>query len=128
MDWLILLVVVPFVFGFVGGIVKSTVLGPKPWDYGRFNWFQKGYYKSIAWHPVFTGVGAGAIAWALQGPLPEVFGTSLVGYLTAGLFAGGVSIVGYALIVKTIRRMIGAAGALVGGAGSGNARREDDDP
>lgn len=123
MDWIILLIVVPFVFGFVGSIVKNTVLGPKPWDYARLSWFQRAYYKSLAWHMVFTGVGAGAIAWAFHGPVPEVFGTTLLGYLIAGLFAGGVSMIGYALIVKTIRRMIGSAGSLIGGGGG-----KDDDP
>lgn len=115
MAWFVILVVIPFCIGFVGGIVKRTVLGKKPWDAEKFNWFQKLYFKTLAWHPVFVALPLWLAFWGAG--WPHIFGDNLLAYGTAALFSAGVAIVGYQLIVKTIRRMIGAAGALVGSGG-----------
>lgn len=128
MSWIIVLIAIPFVIGFVGGIVKLSVLGRKPWDSSGFNWFQRAYFRSLAWHPVFVGVALGFLFWAFR--WPQLFGDALPGYMLAAMFSSGVTIIAYNLLVKTIRRMIGAAGALVGAAppGIGDDGGTDDRP
>jgi hypothetical protein len=121
-DWIIILIVVPFCIGFVGTIVKTTALGKKPWDPSKFNRLQRLYFRTLAWHPVFVALPLGGAFMAFG--WPHIFGDNPLAYGLAALFSSGVTIVGYALIVKTIRRMIGAAGSIVGGGGGS----EDEKP
>lgn len=120
MDWFIILIVIPFAIGFVGSIVKRSVLGPKPWPEeayyrgGRAPWWQKVYFRSMLWHPVFVGLALGVAFRLFGGPIPDLLGESWTGCLLAGLFAAGSSIIGYQLIVRTIRRIMAQAGSLVG--------------
>jgi hypothetical protein len=116
MDWVILLVVLPFCIGFVGGIVKSSVLGPKPWDPPKFSWSQRLYFRTLAWHPVLVALPLGLAFITFE--WPQVIGDNALAYGLAALFSSGVTIIGYALIVRTIRRMISAAGGAASGGGS----------
>lgn len=112
MEWILILVVIPFCIGFVGNIVKRAVLGAKPWDEARFSWFQRLYFTTLAWHPVFVALPIGLAFWLAR--WPQLFGDNPLAYATEALFSSFVAIIAYALLVKTIRRMIGAVGAMVG--------------
>lgn len=117
MDLILILLVIPFVLGSVGQVIKTAVLGKKPEGgyearlaAGELNWFQKFYFSTIQAHPFVGGVLVALLIAVFDGPLPEFLigagGGVFVGAVLAGLFAGGVCTVGYHLLVQLVKRLI----------------------
>lgn len=121
-DWLIVLIVIPFVIGSLGNIVKATVLGPKPWppDGAGFNWFQRVYFRSLAWHPVFVAVPLWAAFVVFE--WPGVFGHNVLAYFFAAGFSAAVTIIAYHLIVRSVRRAVSSVGGGGGDDPDGSAK------
>lgn len=101
MEWLILLLVTPLIIGMLGEVAKGLTKA-KPGDKG---W--KGvYYVTFRAHALVVGAIMGVGMWWLDGPIPIVFGEAVGGYVLAYAFSGGVAMVAYSAIVKTIRAAI----------------------
>lgn len=101
-----IIIIMALVIGTMGEVAKRTIsakAGDKGW---------KGvYYVSLPAHPVIVGALFGLIPWL---PVPEELtkeGYEFWGRLGAGILSGVVCKVGYDMIVSTVRRMLGQAGA-----------------
>lgn len=120
MEWITVLIILPFIIGMLGEIVKKLVLrGKMPAD-GWPGW-RGVYYVTYRAHALAVGAGMGTGCAALGIPLPGLFGPTLAGGALAGAFAGGVAMVAYAGIVKTIQAAVRQVGLRVGA-------RESDPP
>lgn len=140
LEWLVIFLIAPALIGFVGSLVKRSVLGPKSeWPAARpkrrgdtpmpgsgFAGFQRFYFVTLGWHPLLAGLVVGLIGHWIGLPSPGAFGTGYAGTILAYSFAGMVASVGYDAIVKTIRRIIAGVGdVLTSGAGGGAGRFDE---
>jgi hypothetical protein len=110
----------------MGEIVKKLVLrGPMP----KTGWpgWRGVYYVTYRAHALAVGAGFGAGCAALTIPFPALFGGSVAGGALAGAFAGGVAMVGYATIVKTIQAAIRQVGLRLGARESTPPAKADDE-
>lgn len=105
-----IIIILALVIGTFGEVAKRTIkanAGDKGW---------KGvYYVTLPAHPVIIGLLIGLIPFL---PVPDQLtkeGHEFAGRLGTGALAGVVCKVGYDLIVSTVRRMLGQAGARTGG-------------
>lgn len=115
-QWAVLLLVTPFVLGFVGQQVKRSILGPRAtWPKDGFRGARGFYWSTMGWHPVIAGLLLGLGGFYVGFPVPSAFGRELGGALLAGACSGGVSVIAYALIVRTLRRLIVVFGSMFGG-------------
>jgi hypothetical protein len=109
MDWIIILIVAPFLIGFAGEIVKKWV-NAKAGDPG----FKGLYYVTYKGHALVVGALLGLAMWAGKGPVPALFHyavgdvseAGIGGYVLAYAFSGGVAMVAYSTIVGTIKNSI----------------------
>lgn len=150
-EWIVILLVVPFIIGMVGALVKRHVLGPKSeWPVrapeppvppggayrdnvkpktfppgSGFTGFRRFYFVTLGWHPLVVGALVGLVGHFIGIPVPPGFSDSIGGALVAYLFAGGVASIGYDTIVKTIKRII--SGISIAGAGGGASKYDDTD-
>lgn len=117
MDLILILLVIPFVLGSVGQVIKTAVLGKKPeggyearLEAGEFNWFQKAYFSTIFFHPFAGGILVALGIALFDGPLPDflvgVNGGVFFGAVIAGTFSGGVTTVAYVFLKKLVVRLV----------------------
>lgn len=112
--WLITLGVAPFIIGMAGQVAQNLVLGKGNGVGGKLTKAQvaelkgwkKFYHTTLAWHALLVGALIGLVGFSFGLPVPVAFGEGLAGCVLAYTFSGGVSIVGYDTIVKTIRRVL----------------------
>jgi hypothetical protein len=105
-DWLIILGVVPFIIGMCGQVIRNIVLGNKRRESdGHVGW-RRLYWATLPLHALAVGAGVGLIGYEYGLPVPIAFGKTLAGSMLAYTLSGGVSVVGYDAIVKTLRRML----------------------
>lgn len=94
----IVIVAVALVIGMIGEIAKKLV-GAKAGDPG---W--KGvYFVTFRAHGLVAGAGLMLALWAQGLPLPEFFGEGAGGAVLAGLFAGGLAMIGYDVLYEGVR-------------------------
>lgn len=105
-----IIIIMALVIGTLGEVAKRTIsakAGDKGW---------KGvYYVTLPAHPVIIGALSGLIPWL---PIPDALvkeGHEFWGRLGAGILSGVVCKVSYDMIISTVRRMLGQAGARTGG-------------
>lgn len=101
MEWIVVLLVVPLIIGMAGQVAQRLV-GAKRGDPG----WRGIYVVTVPWHAMLVGAGVGFAMFKLQGPIPEVFGSAVGGYLLAYTMSGAVSIVGYDTIVKVFKNFL----------------------
>lgn len=114
MDWVLIILIAPFLIGGLGQGIKTAVLGHKPWPTAEgsdkpgsgFTGLRGVYWSTLFWHPWLAGTALGAAAFFTGVPIPDVFGQSLFGYMLAFTCAGGVASIAYNAIVKTLLRII----------------------
>ena len=105
-DWLIILGVVPFIIGMCGQVIRNIGLGNKRRESdGHVGW-RRLYWATLPLHALAVGAGVGLIGYEYGLPVPIAFGKTLAGSMLAYTLSGGVSVVGYDAIVKTLRRML----------------------
>jgi hypothetical protein len=105
-DWLIILGVVPFIIGMCGQVVRNIVLGNKRRESdGHVGW-RRIYWATLPLHALIVGALTGIVGFKYGLPVPKAFGETLAGSILAYTTSGGVSVVGYDAIVKTLRRML----------------------
>lgn len=105
--WIIVLGVVPFLIGMCGQVARKLVLGTEKPKNGWRGW-RKVYWATLPIHAMLVGGGTGFLLYKFGAPVPDVFGKELGGYILGYTLSGGVSVVGYDVIVKTIRRILGS--------------------
>ena len=105
-DWILVLGVVPFIVGMCGQVARNVVLGNKRRESdGHIGW-RRMYWATLPLHALLVGAGVGLVGYKYGLPVPEAFGKSLAGSILAYTMSGGVSVIGYDAIVKTIRRTL----------------------
>lgn len=106
MSWVIIAIVLPFIIGMIGEVFKKLALPGKMPVTGWTGW-RGVYYVTFPAHSLFAGVIFGLFMFKAGVPWPtDVFGTNLGSAVLAGCFSGGVAVVAYDTIVKTIKRAI----------------------
>jgi hypothetical protein len=105
-DWIIILGVAPFLIGMGGKVARDLVLNKSSKkELKGWRWL---YKTTLPLHAMAVGSVLGFSAPKLGLPIPEVFGTEIGGYLLAYTLSGGVAVIGYDSIVKTLRSVIEA--------------------
>jgi hypothetical protein len=107
-EWLIVLVVAPFVLGMAGEVFQRLILGAKPREMKMFRGWRRWYFATVPLHFLLAGALIGAVGFGFGLPRPDAFGETLGGCILAYAFSGGVAIVGYDTIVKVLQRLIKA--------------------
>ena len=105
-DWLIILGVVPFIIGMCGQVVRNIVLGNKRRESDGHTGWRRIYWATLPLHALAVGAWTGLLGYKYGLPVPAAFGNTLAGSILAYTMSGGVSVVGYDAIVKTLRRML----------------------
>ena len=105
-DWLVILGIVPLLIGVSGGVARNLVLRGDPPPGGWKGW-RRVYWATMPLHALGVGAWLGFIGHKYGLPVPAAFGTSEAGAILAYTASGGVSVVGYDAIVKTLRRFLG---------------------
>lgn len=106
-SWLIILGVAPFLIGMGGQVARNIVLGEDTSKKPHKSW--KRIYKiTLPLHAISVGSAVGFVGHKLGLPVPEAFGTEIGGSTLAYALSGGVAIIGYDSIVKTLKRIIEA--------------------
>lgn len=98
--------VVPFIIGMCGQVARNIVLGNKRRESDNLTGWKRIYWATLPLHALGVGAVAGLIGYKYGLPVPSAFGDTLAGSILAYTMSGGVSVVGYDAIVKTIRRML----------------------
>jgi len=105
-DWLIILGVVPFIIGMCGQVVRNIVLGNKRRESDGHAGWRRIYWATLPLHALAVGAWTGLLGYKYGLPVPAAFGNTLAGSILAYTTSGGVSVVGYDAIVKTLRRIL----------------------
>ncbi|MGD9749362.1 MAG: hypothetical protein AB7W59_00040 [Acidimicrobiia bacterium] len=113
MEWITVLIILPFIIGMLGEMAKKLILRGKMPEAGWPGW-RGVYYVTYRAHALAVGAGFGAGCAALGIPFPALFGGNVAGGALAGAFAGGVAMVAYAGIVKTIQAAVRQVGLRIG--------------
>jgi len=104
-SWIIILGVAPFIIGMGGKVARNIVLNEKSLKNGLKGW--RWFYKTtLPLHAMGVGAILGFFAPRTGLPIPEVFGTEVGGSILAYTMSGGVAVVGYDSIVKTLKTII----------------------
>ena len=104
--WIIILGVVPFIIGMCGQVARNIILGNKRRESDGLIGWRRIYWATMPLHALAIGAWTGLIGHQYGLPVPEAFGETLAGSILAYTTSGGVSVVGYDAIVKTLRRML----------------------
>lgn len=107
-DWLIILGVVPFIIGMCGQVVRNLILGNRRRETDAHVGWRRIYWATLPLHALIVGALTGIVGFKYGLPVPKAFGETLAGSILAYTTSGGVSVVGYDAIVKTLRRMLEA--------------------
>jgi putative lipase involved disintegration of autophagic bodies len=107
-DWIIVLGVAPFIIGMCGQVARNIVLGNKRRETDCHTGWRRIYWVTLPLHALAVGVWVGLIGYEYGLPVPAAFGDKLAGSILAYTMSGGVSVVGYDAIVKTLRRLLGS--------------------
>ncbi len=105
-EWILVLGAVPFIIGMCGQVVRNIVLGSKRRESDGHTGWRRIYWATLPLHALAVGAWVGLIGHKYGLPVPKVFGETLAGSILAYTTSGGVSVVGYDAIVKTIRRTL----------------------
>ena len=105
-DWLIILGVVPFIIGMCGQVVRNLILGNRRRETDAHVGWRRIYWATLPLHALIVGALTGIVGFKYGLPVPKAFGETLAGSILAYTTSGGVSVVGYDAIVKTLRRML----------------------
>jgi hypothetical protein len=101
MGWAIIAIVAPLIIGMAGEVAKKLTgahAGARGW--------RGVYYVTYRAHALLAGALLGWVMHLTAGPLPAAFGEELGGYLMAYTFSGGVSMVAYDVIIKSIEALV----------------------
>lgn len=111
-SWIVILGLVPFLIGMAGTVAQRIILGDAR---GRIKQPKEGwsglrrvYWVTIPLHAIAVGCFLGFVGWGLGFPLPAVFGERAGGAVLAYGISGAISVVGYDVLVKTIKRVLGS--------------------
>jgi hypothetical protein len=105
-EWILVLGAVPFIIGMCGQVVRNIVLGNKRRESDGHTGWKRIYWATLPLHALAVGAWVGLIGHKYGIPVPKVFGETMAGSILAYTTSGGVSVVGYDAIVKTIRRIL----------------------
>ena len=105
-DWIVIFGIVPFIIGMCGQVARNIVLGNKRRQSDGHTGWRKIYWITLPLHALAVGAWVGFIGYKYGLPVPKVFGTTEAGTILAYTTSGGVSVVGYDVIVKTLTRML----------------------
>ena len=105
-EWILVLGAVPFIIGMCGQVARNIVLGNKRRESDAHTGWRRAYWATLPLHALAVGAWVGAIGHKYGIPVPKVFGETLAGSILAYTTSGGVSVVGYDAIVKTLRRVL----------------------
>jgi hypothetical protein len=104
-SWLIILGVAPFLIGMTIQVVRNLVL-KEDTNLKKRSW--KWFYKiTLPLHSMCIGALIGLAGYESGLPVPEIFGDKIGGAVLAYMMSGGVAVIGYDSIVKTLKRLIG---------------------
>lgn len=106
-NWLIILGVTPFLIGMGGQVARNIVLGEDSSNKPLKGW-KRIYRVTLPLHAISVGSTVGFVGHKFGLPVPEMFGTEVGGSTLAYALSGGVAIIGYDSIVKTLKRIIEA--------------------
>jgi hypothetical protein len=106
-SWIIILGVVPFLIGMGGQVARNIVLGEKVSKTSLRGW-KRIYSVTLPLHAISVGSAVGLVGHKFGLPVPEMFGIEVGGSTLAYALSGGVAIIGYDSIVKTLKRIIEA--------------------
>lgn len=108
-SWIIILGIAPFLIGMSGQVARSAVLGDKKPAKSLKGW-RRVYHATLPMHALSVGAAIGIAGYKFGAPVPSVFGEEIAGSVLAYTLSGGVSVIGYDVIVKTLRRMLESYG------------------
>lgn len=104
-SWLIILGAAPFLIGMCGQVVRNIVLKGESSKKEPTGW--RWIYKTtLPLHAMAVGSAIGFLGHKFGIPVPEAFGKEIGGSVLAYTLSGGVAVVGYDSIVKTLRNVI----------------------
>lgn len=106
-SWLIILGIAPFLIGMGGRVARNIIIDEKSLKKGLKGW-RRVYKATLPLHAMGVGAVIGFFGHKLGLPVPEAFGTEVAGSVLAYTTSGGVAVVGYDSIVKTLRNIIEA--------------------
>jgi len=104
-NWLIILGVAPFLIGMAVQVTRNIVLGEDSSKKQLKGW-RKIYKITLPLHAISFGSAIGFFGYRFGLPVPEIFGNEVGGIVLAYALSGGIAIVGYDSIVKTLKRII----------------------
>jgi len=104
-SWLIILGVAPFLIGMCGQVAKNITLDEKTLKKSLKGW-KRIYKLTLPLHAIGAGIAIGFVGYKFGIPVPDAFGTEIGGSILAYALSGGIAIVGYDSIVKTLLRII----------------------
>lgn len=118
LEWILLLIVAPFIIGMAGQVAQRLVLGEKPWptvkksdgsEVVKFDGWKRYYHITVPWHALLVGALLGLGGFYIGLPVPSVFGEAVGGAILAYAFSGGVAMVAYDAIVKVVKKFVESA-------------------
>lgn len=105
-EWILVLGAVPFIIGMCGQVARNIVLGNKRRESDGHTGWRRIYWATLPLHALAVGAWVGLIGHKYGIPVPKVFGETMAGSILAYTTSGGISVIGYDAIVKTIRRIL----------------------
>lgn len=123
MSWILVLLVLPFIIGMMGEVVKKLALPGTMPEGGWVGW-RGVYFVTYKLHALCVGAVFGIGLFLFHIPWPkDVFGDSVGGAMLAGALSGGVAMVSYAAIVGVWKNSVKLVAARLGAA---SGARESD--
>lgn len=105
-EWILVLGAVPFIIGMCGQVARNIVLGNKRRESDVRTGWRRIYWATLPLHALTVGAWVGLIGYKYGIPVPKVFGETMAGSILAYTTSGGIAVIGYDAIVKTIRRIL----------------------
>ncbi len=107
-NWIIILGVTPFLIGMGGKVAYNIVLKDHAEGKNKLKGWRWVYKITLPLHAMGVGAILGLIGPRVGLPVPELFGSEIGGSVLAYMMSGGVAIIGYDSIVKTLKAIIEA--------------------
>lgn len=102
---MIVLGVAPFLIGMGGRVARNLIIDEKSLKKGLKGW-RWAYKATLPLHAMGVGAVIGFFGHRFGLPVPGAFGDEVVGSVLAYTTSGGVAVVGYDSIVKTLKNII----------------------